>query len=61
MTSAARAGGMSDSQLRRALHDIKAGETLSDFQRAVLDEAEIRGMLRSSESRISISPSHAHF
>ena len=48
IVSAARAGCMSDKELIDILHEITA-EHLSDFQQAVLDEAQMRRILSDSE------------
>jgi hypothetical protein len=49
IVSAARAGCMSDKELIDILHGITVGQHLSDFQQAVLDEAQMRRILSDSD------------
>jgi len=50
IVSAARAGCMSDKELIDILHGITVGQHLSDFQQAVLDEAQMRRILSHAHS-----------
>jgi len=49
IVSAARVGFMTDKELIDILHGITADQHLSDFQQAVLDEAQMRRILSDSE------------
>ena len=50
IVSAARAGAMTDAELIDIVHEITANQHLSDFQQAVLDEAEMRRILSDTET-----------
>ena len=47
--SAAHAGSMTDTELLAIVHEIKAEQPVSDFQQAVLDEAQMRGILSDTD------------
>lgn len=47
--SAARAGSMTDTELIAIVHKINAEQPVSDFQQAVLDEAQMRGILSDTD------------
>lgn len=48
---AAQVSGMSDDQLRAALHRLAAVHTMGDYERAVMDEAQIRGIFSARDAR----------
>lgn len=50
MTCAARVAGMSDTQIFTAFHALSPDSPPTDFEQAVLDEAQFRGMLTGSEA-----------
>lgn len=51
MAFAVQTANMGDAELASALHAIATDTELSDFQRAVLDEAQCRGMLQTIDTK----------
>lgn len=61
MLFAAQVGNLSDNDLFRAFNQFHADQPLTEFQQAVLDEAQMRGILTASEAKVIGSSATASF